>query len=261
MLVIPFPNIDPVAINLGPLNVHWYGISYVVGIILSWKYVIWLTKKQKMELQGPIFDNFLNWCVLGIIVGGRLGQVLFFSPSYYFSHPLEIPMVWKGGMSFHGGLLGVTIATLVYCYRSRINPFSFADIMSAGVPLGIFCGRIANFINAELYGRPTNVSWAVVFPGSDGLPRHPSQLYEAFGEGICLFLLLFWAWHKTNLSRVPGRITGLFFVGYGLARFLAEFVRDSEWFYSFGGIITLSSGQILSIPLLILGAAWLMRRS
>jgi phosphatidylglycerol:prolipoprotein diacylglycerol transferase len=247
-------------LQVGPLRVHWYGIAYMVGILMAWKYATWLTRRYQTPVQTVDFDRFINWCVMGIIVGGRLGHVCFFAPGYYLHNPIEIVMVWRGGMSFHGGLIGVAVATLWYCRTYTLNLFAFSDIMAASVPLGLLCGRIANFINAELYGRVTTLPWGVVFPGTSGEPRHPSQLYEALGEGILLFMLLHGAWGMPSLRNHPGRITGLFLLGYGVIRFAVEYVREIEWAWHLGGAV-LTSGQVLSLPLIAVGALWLMRRS
>ena len=195
LFAIPYPIIDPIAIEIGPLAIRWYGLAYMAGILFGWLYGryllsradLWNGKPPMTVSQG---DDFLLWITLGIVVGGRLGFVLFYEPSYFWANPMEIPAVWNGGMSFHGGLLGVVIAVYLFARRNRINPLSLGDVASAATPFGLFFGRIANFINAEVVGRQTDVPWAMVFPGAGDFPRHPSQLYEAALEGVVLFVIL-----------------------------------------------------------------------
>lgn len=250
-----FPNIDPVLLSIGPLKVHWYGIAYIIGIVAGWRYALYLVRHYAPDLKEKDFDDFVTWIVIAIIVGGRLGHILIYEAGYYFSHPLEILMTWRGGMSFYGGLVGVIIATLIYCKRRSINPFRFADVMAATVPIGLGLGRVANFINGELYGTITDVPWAVEFPQGGLLPRHPSQLYEAFLEGLVLFLILGFVWHRTKLSKTPGRITGLFLVGYAVSRFLVEYVREPDIVYTILSM-PFTTGQLLALPFLAIGVFW-----
>ncbi|MBS0272079.1 MAG: prolipoprotein diacylglyceryl transferase [Proteobacteria bacterium] len=248
---MPFPNIDPVAFQIGPFAVHWYGLAYVVGILGWWQYSLWLTQKFPL-VSRKMVDDYLVWAVVGVIVGGRLGYVIFYNPSKYMANPLEIIQVWKGGMAFHGGLLGVVIATAIYCYRRGIYFLTFSDLACCGVPIGLFFGRIANFINGELYGRVTDSAWGMFFPRGGPLPRHASQLYEAFLEGIILFIILTYGATLTRWSHKRGLLTGVFLSGYGVARILAECFREPDAFLGyFSGGITM--GQILSLPVLAFG--------
>ena len=209
LLVIPYPVIDPVALQLGPVSIRWYGLAYMAGILLGWLYGRYLVSRPalwggKSPMTVTQADDFLLWITLGIVVGGRLGFVLFYEPSYFWQNPSEIPAVWNGGMSFHGGLLGVVLAVYVFSRVKHINPLSLGDVASAATPFGLFFGRIANFINAEVVGRVSDVPWAMVFPGAGDLPRHPSQLYEAALEGIVLFIILRIATHRYLALTRPG---------------------------------------------------------
>ncbi len=259
LFALPFPSINPVLFELGPLKIHWYGIAYVVGILLGWRYAIYLVRHYATHLKEQYFDDFVTWIVVGIVVGGRLGHIVIYEFSHYMRHPLEILMTWKGGMSFYGGLLGVIISTLIYCKRKSINPLEFSDVVAAVVPIGLGLGRVANFINGELYGRVSDVPWAVEFPQGGGFPRHPSQLYEAFLEGFVLWLILAFAWHRTNLYKTPGKITGLFLIGYAVSRFLVEYVREPDSVYHLASF-SFTTGQLLALPMIGLGAFWLRCR-
>jgi phosphatidylglycerol:prolipoprotein diacylglycerol transferase len=260
MLVIPYPAIDPVAVSIGPLAIRWYALAYIVGLILGWRYCLAIAKQPPQIARVQDLDDFLVWATLGVVLGGRIGYVLFYNLQQYLAHPFEIVALWHGGMSFHGGALGVIVAILLFCRQRKINVFGFADIISCAVPIGLFFGRIANFINAELWGRPSDVPWAMVFPTDpDHLPRHPSQLYEAFLEGIVLFLVLFAVQRFTSLRQRPGAVSGVFLIGYGTARIIAEFFRQPDvqlGFLFFGTTM----GQLLSIPLLLAGL-WLILRA
>lgn len=254
---MPFPSIDPVAFHLGPLSVHWYGLAYVVGILGWWQYSLWLTKKFPL-VDRRMVDDYLAWAVVGVILGGRLGFVLFYNPQKYFANPIEILQVWKGGMAFHGGLLGVVIATALYTARRGILFLNFSDLACCGVPIGLFFGRLANFINGELYGRTTDVSWGIIFPHGGPFPRHPSQLYEAGLEGIVLFLLLGFGALFTRWPHRRGLLTGIFLTGYGFARIGVECFREPDAFLGyFAGVVTM--GQILSLPLLGFGLFLILR--
>src|SRR5690349_13431367 len=229
MLVIPYPAIDPVAVSLGPLAIRWYALAYIVGLILGWRYCLAIAKQPPQIARVQDLDDFLVWATLGVVLGGRIGYVLFYNLQQYLAHPIEIVALWHGGMSFHGGALGVIVAILLFCRQRKINVFGFADIICCAVPIGLFFGRIANFINAELWGRPSDVPWAMVFPTDpDHLPRHPSQLYEACLEGIVLFLILFAVQRFTTLRQRPGAISGIFLIGYGTARIIGEFFRQPD---------------------------------
>jgi phosphatidylglycerol---prolipoprotein diacylglyceryl transferase len=249
--VIPFPAIDPVAVSFGPFAVRWYALAYIVGLLIGWRYCLGLSARPPRLIGRQDVDDFLIWATLGVVLGGRIGYVLFYNPGYYIYHPMEALSVWHGGMSFHGGALGVTLAIVLFTRSRRISLFAFSDIITQAIPIGLFFGRVANFINGELYGRPSNVPWAMVFPNGGPIPRHPSQLYEAFCEGILLFFLLFAA-ERLHARQRPGVVTGLFLVGYAAARMSGELFREPDpqlGFLIFGTTM----GQLLSIPLLIAG--------
>jgi phosphatidylglycerol:prolipoprotein diacylglycerol transferase len=251
LLAIPFPAIDPVAISLGPIAIRWYALAYIVGLLIGWRYCLALAERPPHLVGRQDVDDFLVWATLGVVLGGRIGYVLFYKPGYYVFHPLEALYVWHGGMSFHGGALGVTTAILLFTRARKLPVFAFSDIIAEALPIGLFFGRIANFINGELFGRPTQVSWAMVFPNGGAIPRHPSQLYEAFCEGILLFLLLFAA-ERLGARQRPGTVTGLFLAGYAVARMSGELFREPDpqlGYLVFGTTM----GQLLSVPLLIAG--------
>ncbi|MBK0021492.1 prolipoprotein diacylglyceryl transferase [Brucella pseudogrignonensis] len=266
---LAFPNIDPVIFSVGPLAVHWYGLGYVVGIMFAWWYGKKLLRNHRLwgnnqpPMQPEALDDFVIWAALGVVLGGRIGYVLFYNFSYYLSNPLAIPAVWDGGMSFHGGILGTTIAMIWFARSRGIKVWSMFDVIAAGVPVGLGVVRVANFINSELWGRVSDVPWAFYFPNGGPEPRHPSQLYEAFLEGFVLFfvlLLLVWVGKKL---KAPGFIAGTFVLGYGLSRIIVEFFRepDAQLGYLFGGWLTM--GMILSLPMVIIGlwAMWHANRA
>lgn len=257
LTAIPFPAIDPILIELGPFAIRWYSLAYIAGLLLGWMYIKKLLNQENLwSPKAPMnlaqSDDFLLWTAMGVIIGGRLGYTLFYSLSYYLENPWAILQVWNGGMSFHGGLLGVAIAIAIYCYRNNMRFLSVMDLVAAAVPLGLLFGRIANFINGELYGRTTDVAWGVIFPTGGPDPRHASQLYEAFFEGLILFLVLRFLIHKHKIFHRPGVASGTFLVGYGLSRILVEFFRmpDAHIGYFYGYI---TMGMILSVPMVILG--------
>ncbi len=248
------PQFDPVALALGPLRVHWYGLMYMVG------FALFLTLGRLRVRQGlaPVsalqVDNFLLYGALGVVLGGRLGYVLFYKPMFYLAHPMDILRLGQGGMSFHGGFLGVVIAGWLFARRHKVSYARLFDFVVPLVPLGLAAGRLGNFINGELWGRVTSpdAPWAMVFPNAkDGLPRHPSQLYEFALEGVALFVLM---WLFTRKPRPVGQATALFLMGYGLARFTAEFTREPDSFLGLLGL-GLSMGQWLSLPMVLVGAA------
>jgi phosphatidylglycerol:prolipoprotein diacylglycerol transferase len=265
LLTLPYPQIDPVAVELGPLILRWYALAYIAGFLLGYAYCAHMARRTPASWQGypsaADFSDFLTWAVIGTILGGRLGFVLFYMPGHFYHHPLEILKVWEGGMAFHGGLLGVVAAILLFARHRRLSPFALGDLIACAAPIGLFFGRIANFINNELWGRPSDLPWAMTFPIPDRLepflpevPRHPSQLYEAFLEGIALFVLLFALRRVPAISGRPGMLAGIFLTGYGLARFMVEFVRQYDLQVGLiGGIVTM--GQILSLPMMIVGIA------
>jgi len=262
--VLVHPNFDPIAFSIGPLSVRWYGLMYLVGFGIAYTLGrVRIAKARPATISVTALDDLLFFCVLGVVIGGRLGYVLFYMPGHYAAHPLEALYVWHGGMSFHGGALGVTLAILLFTRARKIPLFAFSDIITAAIPIGLFFGRIANFINGELYGRPTDVAWAMVFPRDDDhLPRHPSQLYEAGLEGILLFIFLFIAVRRFHVLRKPGIESGLFLLGYGVCRIISEYFRqpDIQLGYLIGGT---TMGQILSLPMIAFGIAfiWQARRA
>jgi phosphatidylglycerol:prolipoprotein diacylglycerol transferase len=251
--VLVHPDFDPVAFSIGPLAVRWYGLMYLAGFAAGW----WLGTRRISQglapLTRPQFEALMFWAVLGVIAGGRLGYVLFYKPGYFATHPLEIPAIWEGGMSFHGGLLGVIIAMAFVARRQHIDYLRLMDFIAPLTPLGIAAGRFANFINGELWGRPTDLPWGMVFRRADDVPRHPSQLYQAALEGLALFALLWWFSAK---PRRRGQVSGLFLLGYGVFRFIAEFAREPDRYLGFLAL-GLSMGQWLSVPMIALGA-WLL---
>ncbi|WP_207456952.1 prolipoprotein diacylglyceryl transferase [Azospirillum sp. SYSU D00513] len=261
MLAIAFPAIDPVAIEIGPLVVRWYALAYLAGFVLGWRYCLGLARSNPGRPNPEDFDDFLTWAVVGVILGGRIGYVLFYNLPFYLQNPLEALKVWQGGMSFHGGLLGVLVAIFLFSKKRGISPLAFGDLIGAAAPIGLFFGRIANFINGELYGRPADgVAWAVVFPRDPlQVPRHPSQLYEAVLEGAVLFIVLAILARNPAVRARPGLIGGLFFIGYSLSRIIVEFFRepDPQLGFLFAGA---TMGQLLSLPMLAFGL-WLALRA
>jgi phosphatidylglycerol:prolipoprotein diacylglycerol transferase len=263
LLAIPYPMIDPVALQLGPLSVKWYGLAYIAGLILGWLYIkrllaqpqLWPANTAPIEPQKV--DDLLIYMTIGVLVGGRLGYVLFYEPRYFLSNPLDIPAVWRGGMAFHGGLLGSIIAIVYFARRNGANVWSMLDVCAAATPIGLFFGRLANFANAELWGRPTTVPWAMVFPGAGPLERHPSQLYEAFFEGLVLFGVLWWLTYKVMALKRPGIVAGTFLAGYGFARSFCELFREPDP----GHWLTMgpfTAGILYSLPMIAVGF-WLVR--
>ncbi len=256
--VLPFPAINPVLIHLGPLAIRWYALAYIVGIIAGWFYARAIIASEKFwggpaPLKVIDFDDFVVWITLGIILGGRIGYVLFYNFPHFAEQPLQILELWNGGMSFHGGVLGCCVAIVLFALRRRISILSLGDVTAAVAPIGLFLGRLANFINGELWGRPTDVPWAMVFPNGGPVPRHPSQLYEATLEGIVLFIILGLMVRAGWLKR-PGVITGAFALGYGVARITCEFFRepDVQLGFLWGGV---TMGMLLCIPLMAAGIA------
>ena len=252
VLAIPFPEIDPVIIEIGPLAIRWYSLAYVVGLLLGWRYCYWLAAQPPVEISRQALDDFLVWAMIGIVLGGRFGYVFFYKPGYYLDHPIEILYVWQGGMSFHGGLLGIIAAMVLFARRRGLLLWHLTDLVAAAGPIGLFLGRLANFINGELWGRVSDVPWAMAFPTGGAEPRHPSQLYEAALEGLLLFLVLF-ALVRLGALRRPGFIGGVFIGGYGLARAFVEQFREPDEHIGFlWEAITM--GQLLSFPMILAGA-------
>ena len=287
---IPFPEISPELFSISLFGtefaLRWYALAYIVGILIGWRLVVLAARNTRLwpadtpPITPRQAEDFLTWAILGVIVGGRLGYVLFYKPAHYLAHPGEILQIWTGGMAFHGGMLGVIIAGWLYARKYNIPKLQLTDIVALGVAPGLLLGRLANFINAELWGRPTDLPWGVTFPGyaaqdcgqalGEICARHPSQLYEALLEGLILGALMLWlAWRKGAL-KFPGRIAGTFFAGYGLARFIVEFVRQPDaHFVTEGNPLGLAlhisgygltMGQLLSLPMILLGL-WLIARS
>ncbi|WP_299503991.1 prolipoprotein diacylglyceryl transferase [uncultured Roseobacter sp.] len=287
--LLPFPDISPEIFSISifgfELALRWYALAYIVGILIGWRLVVRAVRTQRLwQDNNPVMtaqqiEDLLTWVIVGVILGGRLGYVAFYQPAYYLQHPAEILAVWQGGMAFHGGLLGVILAGLIYTWRHSIPRLSAADIMALGVPPGLLLGRIANFINAELWGRPTDLPWGVAFPTEAAqycpdvvgiCARHPSQLYEAALEGLLLGAVLIWLVWRSGALKTPGLVAGVFFAGYGMARFAVEFVRQPDaQFITDGNPLGLAwhiggwgltMGQILSLPMILLGI-WLVSRA
>ena len=260
LFAIPFPAIDPVAVAIGPFVVRWYALAYIAGLLIGWRYCLVLADRSPRLIERRDIDDFLVWATLGVVLGGRIGYVLFYQPGYYLQHPIEALYLWHGGMSFHGGALGVTLAIMLFTRARRLPVLAFSDVIAEAIPIGLFFGRIANFINGELFGRETDVPWAMAFPNGGPVPRHPSQLYEAVCEGLLLFLLLLLAEHR-GARRRPGIVTGLFLVGYAVARMSGELFRQPDAQLGFL-VLGTTMGQLLSIPVLIAGILliWWARR-
>ncbi|WP_170454399.1 prolipoprotein diacylglyceryl transferase [Ruegeria arenilitoris] len=287
--VLNFPDLSPELFSISAFGIEfalrWYALAYIAGILIAWRMAVMAVRRpalwpdQSPPLRPDQLEDLITWIILGVIIGGRLGFVLFYQPEYYLSHPLEILKVWQGGMSFHGGLLGVVIASLVFARRNSAPLLSLADLIAHTVPPGLLLGRLANFVNAELWGRPSELPWAVIFPGAAaqdcanvaaGLcARHPSQLYEAALEGVLLGLLLLWLVYRHGAFHWPGRIMGVFLAGYGASRFIVEFFRQPDaQFVSAGnplglawqvGGYGLTMGQILSVPMIAVGLWFALR--
>ena len=254
------PQFDPVAIHLGPLAVRWYGLMYLAGFMAFLWLGKWRARVQPWHgMTAMDVDDLLFYGVLGVIIGGRLGQVIFYDPAYYLAHPPEILAVWKGGMSFHGGFLGVLLAVLLWSRKRGKAFFQVTDFIAPLIPLGIMAGRIGNFINGELWGRVAEASlpWAMIFPQVDNLPRHPSPLYEAAGEGLLLFIIL---WFFSARQRARGAVSGVFLIGYGVLRSVMEFFREPDAGI-FGHSYTISMGQWLSLPMIVIGLWLLLRKN
>lgn len=248
-MIYQHPQFDPVAISLGPLQIHWYGLMYLLAFAIAWFLGRHRIKQGYLDISLKRFEDLLFYGIVGVILGGRLGYVLFYQFSYYLSHPLEIFAVWDGGMAFHGGLIGVLLAMLFFARKEGKTFLQIGDFVAPLIPLGLAVGRWGNFMNGELWGRPTNGNWGMIFPMADHLPRHPSQLYQLALEGILLFVVL---WFYSKKPRPTGYVSAVFLIGYGICRFIAEFGREPD---SHLGLLTmnLSMGQWLSLPMIILG--------
>lgn len=252
MFAIAYPHIDPVLLEVGPIVIRWYALAYLFGLILGWQYARWLAKHPPNRIAQIDVDDFLVWATAGVILGGRIGYVLFYRADYYFANPLAIAEVWRGGMSFHGGMLGVVVAGVLFCRNRKIPVPAFADLMFCAAPIGLFLGRLANFVNGELVGRPSDVPWAMAFPGHGPQPRHPSQLYEAALEGLVLFIILHILWRIQAVRRHAGILSGVFLIGYGVFRSIAEHFRepDANLGFLYAGA---TMGQLLSLPMIATG--------
>ena len=247
-------DLDPILINLGFLEIRWYSLAYIFGILIGWwfakKLIIFKTENEAVSFDGKVFDDLISYIIISIIIGGRLGYIIFYNLSYYLSNPLDMLKIWQGGMSFHGAFLGIVFATYLFSNKLKINTFFFLDIIASVAPIGIFFGRVANFINGELYGKPSNVFWSVIFPEIDKIPRHPSQLYEAALEGVVLFaILIFTIYKKTTNS---GVVSALFMILYGFFRIVSEQFREPD--AQIGYLFDLfSMGSILSFFMILVG--------
>jgi phosphatidylglycerol---prolipoprotein diacylglyceryl transferase len=255
-LAIPFPAFDPIIVAIGPFAVRWYALAYIVGVLIAWFYARALVRSEQpwggpAPLEAEDVDDFVVWVTLGVLLGGRLGYVLFYNPAHFAANPAEIVRLWNGGMSFHGGFLGCILAVVLFAWKRGIPVLTLGDVTCAAGPIGLFLGRLANFVNGELFGRPTDVPWGVIFPAGGPIPRHPSQLYEAALEGVVLFAALALLVRAGALRR-PGFVTGTFALGYGGARLVAELFRepDPQLGFLWGG---LTMGMLLSLPMLLAG--------
>ena len=249
LYTLSYPIIDPVALSIGPISIHWYGLAYIAGIFTGYTCVKRILQKISFSIN---LSDLITYVMIGIIIGGRLGYVIFYDPIYYAQNPLDIMAIWKGGMAFHGGAIGAFVGTLLFCNKTKVSWIKGADILAFGATPGLFFGRIANFINGELYGRPTNVSWGMVFPNAGETTRHPSQLYEAGLEGILLFCIL-----AIIIQRYykPGRVFSVFVIGYAMLRFLVEFTRQPDTHLGLFAF-QLSMGQYLSLLMIGVGVGW-----
>jgi phosphatidylglycerol:prolipoprotein diacylglycerol transferase len=267
LFVLPYPVIDPVFVNLGPFPIRWYALAYVAGLVAGWATARFLVGRDRLWATGQprpsvvSIDDLVVYIAVGIIIGGRAGYVLFYNLPFFLANPAEVPKLWTGGMAFHGGLVGAVLGLWLFARRHKVPVFTVGDVVAAGVPFGLLFGRLANFIKPELWGRASDVPWAMVFPGAGPFPRHPSQLYEAALEGLVLLLVLAFVIRRAGLRR-PGLVMGLFTAGYGLARITAEFFRepDVQLGYLFGGA---TMGMLLSVPLVAIGlvlVAYAVRR-
>ena len=264
LAVLTYPAIDPVAIEFGPFSVKWYGISYLAGLLVGWWYVrrlisttgLWRNNTAPLTLEQT--DDLLLWVTLSVILGGRLGQVLLYDPGYYFANPAEILKTWRGGMSFHGALIASGLVLLWFARRNKLSALSVMDLCCASVPFGLLFGRVANFINSEHWGRPTDVAWGMAFPNGGDVPRHPSQLYEAALEGLVMFVILRFVTHRRLGLKNPGLVTGVWLVWYAIARTICEFFREPEVLHALN-LGPFTAGQLYSLPMALLGLYLIQR--
>jgi len=261
-MALQYPSLNPIALKIGPVSIRWYGLAYITGLLLGWRYTVWLAGQKRFNPPGSRpapkdLDDFLFWAMAGVLLGGRLGIVLFYKPSDYLADPISIFKIWEGGMSFHGGLLGVITALILFARSNRIPFFRLSDLIACATPIGLFFGRLANFVNGELWGRVTDSPLGMVFPGAGPDPRHPSQLYEATAEGLILFVLLAVLAQRPAIRLRPGLLSGIFIIGYAIARSTCELFREPDSYLGFI-IGRISMGQVLSFPMLIggIGIVW-----
>lgn len=258
---LAFPDISPDIISIGPFTIRWYSLAYLGGWAVAWFYMLQLIKKKDAPCTAQQVGDFAFWAMVGVILGGRLGYVVFYNFGFYLSHPGDILALWDGGMSFHGGFVGVALATLFFCRKHKIPFFRFTDLLACISPFALFLGRLANFVNGELFGRPTEAAIGMVFPHGGPLARHPSQLYAAALEGLALFFLLWFLFHFTGLRKKPGLLTGVFLLGYAAARTFVEQFREPDNHIGFlYGTEFLTMGQLLSIPMALVGIYLIFRK-
>jgi phosphatidylglycerol:prolipoprotein diacylglycerol transferase len=262
MTPLIWPHFDPILVRIGPFAIHYYALAYITALLIGWQLCRRLNRLAPTVATGEQVDDFLSWATLGVVLGGRIGYVLFYQPLFFFTHPARIIAVWDGGMSFHGGMLGVTLAIIIFCRKHRLSIWMFADRIAVCVPIGLFLGRLANFINGELWGRPAP-AWfpmAMIYPQSGSMvPRYPSELIEALLEGVILFGVLLLAVRSERVRRQAGLLTGIFITGYGIARTTAECFREPDWFLGFLPF-GLTMGQVLSVPMILAGI-WMIVRA
>lgn len=258
MRILVFPYIDPVAFSIGPVRVHWYGLMYLIGFLMAWGLAKWRVRRYQLNWNGEQISDLIFFSAIGVIIGGRLGYMLFYNLHQFLTEPWRFFMVWQGGMSFHGGLIGVIIAIWLLSYKLKKSFLTIADFTVPLVPIGLAAGRLGNFINGELWGRSTDMPWGLVFPHVDNQTRHPSQLYELGLEGVVLFVLVWWYARK---PRPAGNVSGVFLIGYAIARIISEFFRAPDPQIGYLAFGWLTMGQVLSIPMLCLGAffIWMNR--
>ena len=257
-----FPHLDPVALSFGSLVIRWYALAYVAGLIAGWRWSMALAREDANAPQAALYDEFLTWAVGGVLLGGRIAYVLFYNAAEYMAHPLEVLKIWHGGMSFHGGMTGVILAAILFTGRHKVSFLAFTDLLACVTPIGLGLGRLANFVNGELYGRVTDVPWGIIFPRGGDLPRHPSQLYEALAEGLLLLLIMFVLSRQPKIRARAGVLSGAFLLLYGSMRFGIEFFRepDAQLGFLFAGA---TMGQLLCVPMIVAGAgiiAWALRK-
>lgn len=252
--MIPYPQFNPVALEIGPLTIRWYALAYLAGFVLGWRWCMKMASRPGSLVKPEHYDEFLTWAVIGVILGGRSFYILFYNLPDYLAHPLQMLEVWHGGMSFHGGMTGVIVAAWLFTRRMKIPFFAFTDLLACVTPIGLGLGRIANFVNGELFGRPADVPWAMIFPRGGDVPRHPSQLYEAAAEGLLLLIIMFFLSRSDKVRARTGLMSGVFLTLYALFRFCIEFFRepDAQLGFLYDGA---TMGQLLCLPMFVAGIA------